>query len=145
MTSEIWCVLLMALSNFGAGRMTVYTQLKSGGGMESWGINDVHRMFWLFSSWCVKGELGLWDSRLGTPWGRSSREKEETERLIWYSSYSARPVLGLDILKRRGGLEEIHICWYMEVFISIDVKLSCSRKEMTVRVSICSFFKYIHV
>lgn len=35
-------------------------------------INDAHRMFWVFSSWCVKGEQGLWDSRLGTP----PREKQ---------------------------------------------------------------------
>lgn len=66
-------------------------------------------MFWIFSSWCVKGELGLWDSRLGTPRGRSSRETEEIERLIWYSSYAAMSVLGVDSLRGGGGrLEQIH-------------------------------------
>lgn len=67
----------------------------------SWRINDAHHMFWIFSSWCVKGELGLWDSGLGTPRGRSSRDTEEIERLIWYSSYAAMSVLGVDGL--RGG------------------------------------------
>lgn len=41
-------------------------------------INDAHRMFWIFSSWCVKGELELWDSRLGTPRGRRGRETEDS-------------------------------------------------------------------
>lgn len=39
-------------------KMTVYTQLR---------INDAHRMFWIFSPWCVKGGLGACNSRLGTP------------------------------------------------------------------------------
>lgn len=49
-----------------AGNMTEYMRLR---------INDAHHMFWIFSSWCMKGELGLRDSRLGT-----SPEGEEAER-----------------------------------------------------------------
>lgn len=55
--------------------MTVYTQLR---------INDAHRMFWIFSSWCVKGGLGACNSRLGTP---RRGETAGMEGLFWYSSY----------------------------------------------------------
>lgn len=42
----------------------------------SWKINDAHHMFWIFSSWCVKGELGLWDSRLGLPEGEAAERQK---------------------------------------------------------------------
>lgn len=48
-------------------------------------INDVHGVFEIFSSRCVKGGLGLRNSRLGTPW--SWGKAEGMEGLIWYSSY----------------------------------------------------------
>lgn len=51
-------------------KMTAYTQLR---------INDAHHMFWIFSSWCVKGGLGPCNSRLGTP---QRGETEGMEGLI---------------------------------------------------------------
>lgn len=73
-------------------RVTVYMQLRRKGGIGCWRINDAHHMF---SSWCMKGRLEQWDSRMRSPRGRGCTETE-IEKLIWYSSYAGMPVLAED-------------------------------------------------
>lgn len=98
-TSEIHGFFMVALSNVWAGNMTEYMRLR---------INDAHHMFWIFSSWCVKGELGLRDSRLGTsPEGEEAERQKGIERLIWYSSYVLCPSLAWTVSGGGWGWE-----WY---------------------------------
>lgn len=100
-TSEIHGFFMVALSNVWAGNMTEYMQLR---------INDAHHMFWIFSSWCVKGELGLRDSRLGTsPEGEEAERQKGIERLIWYSSYVLCPSLVWTVSQEEGGGGVIHL------------------------------------
>lgn len=91
-------------------------------GIEKWQralrlrINDAHHMCCrIFSSWCVKGELGPWNSRLGTP-PRESRETEGIERLIWYSSYvlclsMVWMLSGEDESKYKHGYTYVQVVW----------------------------------